>query len=46
MVTAYDQLFNGEKISMKHKSQLEDNNYPELDPSEFLDDVGIKNTKV
>ena len=42
MVTAYDQLFNGEKISTKHKSPLEDNDHPELDPSEFLDNDGIQ----
>ena len=42
MVIAYGQLFNGEKISTKHKSLLEDNNHPELDPSKFLDDNGIQ----
>ena len=42
MMVAYDQLFNGEKVSTKHKCPLEDNDHPELDPTEFLNEDGIQ----
>ena len=33
MMTAHDQLFDGEKVTTKHKSPLDDNDHPELDPT-------------
>ena len=42
MMVAFDQLFGGEKVPTKHKSPLEDNDHPELDPTEFLNKDGIQ----
>ena len=38
----FDQLFDGEKVSTKHKCPLDNNDQPELDPTEFLDDNNIQ----
>ena len=38
MMLAFDQLFHGERVSLKNKSPVQDNDHPELDPTVFLDD--------
>ena len=42
MMTAYGQLFNGKRLSTKRRSPEEENDHPELDLTEFLDDIGIQ----
>ena len=42
MMTAYAQLFNGERPCTKRKSPVEENDHPELDPTAFLDEDGIQ----
>ena len=42
MMTAYGQLFDGERPCTKRKSPVEENDHPELDATAFLDEDGIQ----